>query len=102
MAELLDELEDVKRQLAAALGCLRDVAEWHDGWGRPDWDGRKTLSDVWQDHAPLPAEGLTDRVYEALIAVACAGYDTLTPAIDAVREHIAPHPVIVIDPGRTT
>ncbi len=34
------------------------------------WDDRKTLSDLWQDHAPLPEEGLTERVYEALLAVA--------------------------------
>jgi hypothetical protein len=38
-----------------------------------DWDDRKTLSDLWQDRAPLPDEGLSERVYEALIAVAQYG-----------------------------
>lgn len=34
------------------------------------WDDRKALADLWQNHAPLLDEGLTDRVYEALLAVA--------------------------------
>ena len=40
----------------------------------PGWDDRKTLADVWQEHAPLPDEGLSERVYDALIAVAKWGY----------------------------
>ena len=45
-----------------------------DGDYRPGWDDRKTLSSLWQEHAPLPDEGLSERVYEALIAVATWGY----------------------------
>lgn len=41
----------------------------------PGWDDRKKLSAIWQERAPLPAEGLTERVYEALIAVAMWGYE---------------------------
>lgn len=41
----------------------------------PGWDDRKALAEVWQHHCPLPAEGLTDRVYDALIAVATWGYE---------------------------
>ena len=41
----------------------------------PGWDDRKTLADVWQGKAPLPSEGLTEAVYDALIAVAKWGYD---------------------------
>jgi len=44
------------------------------GTWRISWDDRKTLSDLWQDHAPLPSEGLTQRVYMALIEVAKYGY----------------------------
>lgn len=40
----------------------------------PGWDNRKTLADLWQEHAPLPEEGLTDDVYVALIAVANWGF----------------------------
>lgn len=40
----------------------------------PSWDDRKTLADVWQAHAPLPHEGLSEAVYDALIAVATWGY----------------------------
>lgn len=40
----------------------------------PGWDDRKTLASLWQEHAPLPQEGLTERVYDALIAVATWGY----------------------------
>jgi len=40
----------------------------------PGWDDRKSLSEVWQGHAPLPDEGLSERVYDALIAVAQWGY----------------------------
>ena len=41
----------------------------------PGWDDRKTLASLWQDHCPLPEEGLTERVYDALIAVAKWGYE---------------------------
>ena len=34
------------------------------------WDDRKQLADIWQRHARLPEEGLSDAVYAALIAVA--------------------------------
>ena len=37
------------------------------------WDDRKTLSTLWQEHAPLPPEGLSERVYDALISVAMWG-----------------------------
>lgn len=37
------------------------------------WDDRKKLAGIWQEHAPLPAEGLSERVYEALIEVARYG-----------------------------
>ena len=40
----------------------------------PSWDDRKTLAEVWQRKSPLPEEGLTERVYEALIEVAAWGY----------------------------
>lgn len=45
-----------------------------EGDYQPGWDDRKGIASLWQDHAPLPEEGLTDRVYEALIAVAKWGY----------------------------
>jgi hypothetical protein len=41
----------------------------------PGYDDRKTLADVWQDHAPLPAEGLSSDVYAALVAVAAWGFE---------------------------
>jgi hypothetical protein len=34
------------------------------------WDDRKTLADIWQDHSPLPADGLCEATYDALVAVA--------------------------------
>lgn len=34
------------------------------------WGDRKTLLDIWQEHAPLPETGLDDGIYEALLAVA--------------------------------
>lgn len=40
----------------------------------PSWDNRKELADLWQEYALLPVEGLSDEVYEALIAVAAWGY----------------------------
>ena len=40
----------------------------------PGWDDRKTLAGIWQEHAMLPVEGLSDGVYSALIAVATWGY----------------------------
>jgi hypothetical protein len=57
---------------AAAPHMLEDKRG--DGDYRPGWDDRKTLSSLWQEHAPLPDEGLSERVYEALIAVATWGY----------------------------
>lgn len=33
-----------------------------------DWGDRKTLADVWQDHAPIA--DLSESTYDALIAVA--------------------------------
>lgn len=41
----------------------------------PGWDDRKTLAALWQKHAPLPEQGLTEAVYEALIEVATWGYE---------------------------
>lgn len=41
----------------------------------PGWDDRKTLANLYQDHAPLPEDGLTDDVYRALIAVAVWGFE---------------------------
>ena len=41
----------------------------------PGWDYRKTLASLWQEHAMLPVGGLSERVYEALIAVATWGYE---------------------------
>lgn len=34
------------------------------------YDDRKELADVWQDYAPLPAQGLTEGTYDALMHVA--------------------------------
>lgn len=45
-----------------------------DGENRPGWDDRKTLAGIWQGHAMLPVEGLSEGVYEALIEVAAWGY----------------------------
>lgn len=63
---------------AAYLRTILEAAAPHmlrgDGDYRPGWDDRKTLSSLWQEHAPLPDEGLSERVYEALIAVATWGY----------------------------
>ena len=41
----------------------------------PGWDDRKKLWSVWQDHAPLPADGFTEAFTDALIAVATWGYE---------------------------
>jgi len=41
---------------------------------RPSWDDRKTLLEVWQEHAPLPDIGLRDGIFQALLAVADWGY----------------------------
>jgi hypothetical protein len=50
------------------------------------WDNRKTLAHLWQQHAPLPAEGLSENVYSALIAV--ANYDDLAKRLHALAtEH---------------
>lgn len=61
---------DIRRALEAAAPYMHRG----DGDYRPGWDDRKKLSGVWQEHAPLPAEGLSERVYEALIEVAAWGY----------------------------
>lgn len=41
----------------------------------PEWDDRKELASLWQDHAPLPEGGLSPEFYRALIAIARYGYD---------------------------
>lgn len=41
----------------------------------PGWDDRKALAGVWQEYAPLPEPGLSDEVYEALIAIAVYGWN---------------------------
>lgn len=50
------------------------MGELGDGDYMPGWDDRKTLASLWQQYAPLPADGLSEAVYEALIAVAAWGY----------------------------
>lgn len=35
-----------------------------------DYDDRKELAEVWQTYAPLPAQGLTEGTYDALMHVA--------------------------------
>ena len=40
----------------------------------PGWDDRKTLAELWQQHAPLPEGGLREGTYDALLAVATWGY----------------------------
>jgi hypothetical protein len=44
----------------------------------PGWDDRKSLADIWQTYAPLPEIGLSEGVYDALIAIAKWGYDQRT------------------------
>lgn len=39
----------------------------------PGYDCRKDLSEIWQDHAPLPDVDF-QQIYKALIAVAQYGY----------------------------
>lgn len=63
----------MRAALEAAAPHMREDKRG-DGDYRPGWDDRKTLSSLWQEHAPLPDEGLSERVYEALIAVATWGY----------------------------
>lgn len=41
------------------------------------WDRRKTLASLWQDHAPLPDDGLSEATYRALLAVALWGAESL-------------------------
>lgn len=41
----------------------------------PGWDDRKELAELWQQHTPLPEAGLSESVYDALIAVAKWGYE---------------------------
>jgi hypothetical protein len=40
------------------------------------WDHRKMLADLWQDHSPLPEGGLSERFYDAVIAVARWGAES--------------------------
>lgn len=69
-----DDFRDQARAaLEAAAPHMREDKRG-DGDYRPGWDDRKTLSSLWQEHAPLPDEGLSERVYEALIEVAAWGY----------------------------
>lgn len=60
----------VKSALEAAAPYIREG----DGENRPGWDDRKILAGIWQEHATLPVEGLSEGVYEALIEVAAWGY----------------------------
>lgn len=70
--------DELREQALGMAGVALEAAAPHmlrgDGDYRPGWDDRKTLSSLWQEHAPLPDEGLSERVYEALIAVATWGY----------------------------
>jgi hypothetical protein len=47
----------------------------HPDYTPPEWDDRKELASLYQDHARLPEEGLSAGFYQALIAVARWGYD---------------------------
>lgn len=68
-----DAIRQALEQQRALLADIRNELEFEP----VGWDERKTLAGIWQDHAPLPEEGLTDRVYEALIAVARHGEEPL-------------------------
>ena len=57
-----DRLDKATRKLEAIEGVI--------GGEPAGWDDRKQLADIWQRHARLPDEGLSDAVYAALIAVA--------------------------------
>lgn len=48
-------------------------AQWQATNEAVGWDDRKTLADIWQDHARLPEAGLSEQVYDALVAVARYG-----------------------------
>ena len=45
-----------------------------DYFGMPEWDDRKVLLELWQEHAPLPDIGLREGIFDALLAVANWGY----------------------------
>lgn len=47
------------------------------------WDHRKELASLWQDHCPLPDGGLSERLYDALIAVARWGAESAWEYADA-------------------
>lgn len=68
------ELADYRPDARGALEAAAPFLQRGDGDYRPGWDDRKTLSDLWQEHSPLPEEGLSERVYEALIEIAAWGY----------------------------
>lgn len=68
------ELADYRQDAQVALKAAAPYLPHGDGDYRPGWDDRKTLSGLWQEHSPLPEEGLSERVYEALIEIAAWGY----------------------------
>ncbi len=45
------------------------------GWEPMGYDDRKELASTFQDYCVLPDVGLSEAFYEAVIAVANAGYD---------------------------
>ena len=64
-----------------------------DLYGRPEWDDRKQLADLWQQHAPLPDIGLREGIYDALLAIADWGYERGRAANDPEPDlHDAAHP----------
>ena len=93
-----EAVEAAARALGDVIGTGANNWEWHTDGARelleivaphlmaarkpklgegdyaPSWDDRKKLAEVWQGKAPLPEEGLSERVYEALIEVAAWGY----------------------------
>jgi len=65
----------VKAVEAAAPHLMADSKpKLGEGDYMPGWDDRKTLAELWQQHAPLPEGGLREGTYDALIAVATWGY----------------------------
>lgn len=52
---------------------LEQIAE-HIGFEPHGWDDRKELASLFQDSCQLPEGGLTEEFYQAVIAVANAGY----------------------------
>lgn len=75
--QIIDACERVARKVLEAVAPhLIATRKPKPGEGdyAPSWDDRKKLAEVWQGKAPLPKEGLSERVYEALIEVAAWGY----------------------------